>query len=203
MTMSKKQVILGAAIIAAGIAGRGAAASVWKEHGSKNGVTVFTAPVEGSDVPRVKGIVTIGATTDEVWSALISGKVKNKGLKQYKKLGKCGEGCEYVYHRLGHALIKDRHYIIKIETRVKENDGRRSYVRSWSKAVGMSLPGSGAMEVEKVSGSWTLTPVAGGGKTRLVYVNHMDLGGSVPAGLFATGFVESAYKILAKIRSAV
>jgi hypothetical protein len=181
-------------------AGQVRAAGKWKKHGSKNGVVVFVKEVEGSDVPRVRGKTVVDASTDEVWEGLSKILKKSKGVKKIKVLGTCGEGCRFVYQRLGHPLIKDRHYVLEMRESVSEQDGLRTYRRSWKKTAKKPLPGSSALEVEKVSGSWKLVPVDAGARTRITYINHMDLGGSVPDGLFSKGFVENAYKLLGKLR---
>ena len=175
----------------------------WTKEGTKAGVTVYTSPVEGSDVPRVKAVTTLDATTDEVWEVFNSVLSKSKGVKEIKKLGSCGDGCEYIYQRLGHALIKDRHYVLKMKSTITEKNGMRTYKRIWHKTDEKKPIGSGAIPIEKISGSWTLAPVDEGRATRITYTNHMDLGGSVPAALFSAGFVENAFKILSSFRTAL
>ncbi|MBW2264516.1 MAG: hypothetical protein JRG91_21330, partial [Deltaproteobacteria bacterium] len=174
----------------------------WKKHGVKKGVTVYTQTVEGSGVPRIKAVSTVTATTDEVWDSFQSTLKTTKGLKQFKKLGSCGENCEFIYQRLGNALIKDRHYVVKMRWTINEKDGARTYRRMWNKTSEKSPEGKGALPVQAISGSWTFKPTDVPGQTRIVYVNHMDLGGSVPDGLFSMGFVSYGYKIVAKLRKA-
>lgn len=175
-------------------------AAAWTKDGHKGGVTVYTAPAEGSAVPRVKAVTTVEAGTDVVWAGLGKALSHTKGLKQIERLGSCGENCEYVYQRLGNPLIKDRHYVLKMRWSVEEKDGARTYRRSWAVTTEKPVIGTGAILVDKVSGSWTVAPVDGGKATRITYVNHMDLGGNVPASLFSKGFVDTAYKLLGKLR---
>lgn len=174
----------------------------WKKDGTKQGVTVYTKDVEGSGVPRVKAVATVSATTDEIWERFQSTLKTTKGLKQFKKLGSCGENCELIYQRLGNALIKDRHYVLKMRWTVQENDEGRTYRRIWKK-TGKQVPSAaGALPVQSLNGSWTFQPTDTPGKSRIVYVNHMDLGGNVPDGLFASGFVKHGYKLVSKLRDA-
>ncbi len=177
-------------------------AGAWEKHGTEKGVTVYTAGVEGSDVPRVKAVTTLDATTDEVWERLGEVLGKTKGLKQIKRLGTCGENCEYVYQRMGHPLIKDRHWVVKMKWTATGDDGTRTYRKTWKKTDEMDVIGTGALPVEHLSGSWTLAPAGDGSRTRITYVNHMDLGGNVPAALFGKGFIECAYTLLGKFRAA-
>lgn len=178
------------------------AGTSWTKHGHKSGISVSTAAVEGSSVPRVRAVMTIDAGPDEVWNTITGSKIKMKGLKEKKHLGSCDDDCEYVYFRMGHPLIKDRHYVVKLRSTVTEKDGSTWYRRTWVKTDDMGTVGSGALTVEKISGSWTLKPIDGGKRTRLVYTNHIDLGGNVPASLFSKGFIDNAYKLLTKIRAA-
>ncbi len=188
-------------IIALSISSIAHAGSKWTKHGTKNGVTVYTQPVEGSDVPRVKAVTTVSGDAEEVWNSLGS-MTKKGGFKVFKKLGPCGENCEYIYQRLGHALMKDRHYVIKMRWSESEEDGLKTFKRSWRKTDERDVIGTGAIPVEKISGSWTFKAVDGGERTRIVYLNHMDLGGNVPDGIFTNGFIKHGYKILAKFRMA-
>jgi hypothetical protein len=174
----------------------------WKKNGTKNGVTVYTKDVEDSGVPRVKAVTTVAATTDEIWERFRSTLKKTKGLKQFKKLGSCGEHCELIYQRLGNALIKDRHYVLKMRWTVEEADNGRTYRRIWKKTSKKMPDAGGALPVQALSGSWTFRPTDTPGQSRIVYVNHMDLGGNVPDGLFATGFVKAGYKLVSKLRKA-
>jgi hypothetical protein len=174
----------------------------WTKHGHKSGVTVSTAPVEGSDVPRVRAVVTIDASPDEVWDTITGNTLKMKGLKEKKHLGSCDDRCDYIYFRMGHPLIKDRQYVVKVRSTVTEKDGLNHYRRTWVRTDDKGAVDSGALTVEAISGSWTLKPIDGGKRTRLVYVNHIDLGGNVPASLFSKGFIGNAYKLLEKIKAA-
>lgn len=190
------------AIVAAFTLSTTAHAAGWEKDGTKGGVTVYTKAVEGSDVPMVKVVTTVDGTTDEVWKQITQKGAKDKGVKAKKKLGSCSDTCEYVYLRLGHPLIKDRHFVMKINWSVSEKDGHNVYKRSWSKTSDKALPSSGALVPKKVRGSWTLRPTADGTRTRLTYINHMDLGGNVPAGLFSNGFIDKAYSVVRSIRAA-
>ncbi len=65
------------------------------------------------------------------------------------------------------------------------------------------LDDSGALPIDAVEGSWTFEPADGGVSTRIVYVNHMDLGGNVPDKIFTKGFVRFAYDVVIKLRKAM
>lgn len=175
------------------------ASAGWEKHGHKDGVTVYTTDVEGSDVPMVRAVASIDASTDDVWSHLITMK-SGHGLKVKKKLGACSDTCDLYYMRLGHPFIKDRHFVVKMKWSITEKDGLRTYKRTWNKTSDENLPESNAMTVEMVKGSWTLKPASEGTRTRLSYVSHLDLGGNVPPGLFSTGFIKKSYAIVSSIR---
>lgn len=177
------------------------AGTSWTKHGQKSGVSVSTAPVEGSEVPRVRAVVTIDASTDEVWDTITGNTLKMKGLKEKKNLGSCDDQCDYIYFRMGHPLIKDRQYVVKVRSTVTEKDGLKSYRRTWVRTDDKGAVGSGALTVKEISGSWVLKPMEGGERTRLVYSNHLDLGGSIPASLFTKAFIKNTYKLLSKIRA--
>ncbi len=172
----------------------------WEWEGHKEGVTVFTRPVSGSDVPMVKGVVTLETDPQSVWRSITAGKVTVDGLKERKRIGNCGDGCEYVYVRIGNFFITDRHYVIRVESRVTSADGAEQYTRRWTKSTEIQPTGTGAIGVRKIRGSWTVKPVAGGAKTRLTYINHLDLGGYVPPMIFGPKFVQKTYEIVKNVK---
>ncbi len=175
----------------------------WVKEGTKNGVTVFTQDVEGSDVKRVKAVTTVDATSDEVWSYLPEAMAKSKGKGiAVKKLGSCGENCEYIYQRISHPLIEDRHYVLRFTWSVTQKDNGNVYRRSWNLAPGKTPPASDAVLPSKVSGSWAFTPQDDGTRTRVVFVSHMDLGDGIPATIFNPVAVKKAYGLLAGFRNA-
>lgn len=174
----------------------------WKKHGSQNGISVYTSRLPMSDVPNVRAVTVIDAPTEQVWN-YITKTIKINGLKDRRRVGSCGSGCEYVYVRLGNWMMTDRHYIAKIKSEKTVLNGYTKFVRTWTKASRENLPANNAMNVSSVRGSWTLTPIENGTKTRVIYVNHLDLGGNIPPGLFSKGFVGNAYDILKNIHNNV
>jgi len=176
------------------------AASSWDYDGRKEGVAVYTREVKGSDVPMVKAVTVVSARPEQVWNMISGGYLKVDGLKERRALGTCGEGCEYIYVRLGNWMITDRHYVIRIQNRIEEVNGQKRYVRTWTKALDRKPQGAGAMDVNQISGSWIMEPIEDGTKTQLTYINHIDLGGSVPSSLFSPRFVEKSYDILSNMK---
>jgi len=189
-------------ILMAAITSTARAADGWEKDGSKKGVTVFTRSVPGSEVPRVKGVTTVDASTDAVWKHLSGGDSSSGSLEESEILGKCGEDCVYLYQKFGNVFIDYWYYVLEVRWEASGEKGLRTYRRTWRKTSKMSVAASGATEVEKISGSWTLEPVDGGKGTRAIYVNHVDLGSGVPPKLYSAGFVSRTYKILAKLRKA-
>lgn len=183
-----------------------AAETSWEKDGTKDGVTVYKRKVEGSDVREVKGVAVIGAPTDEVWTHLITSSTFVKTMPDIiksKKLKDCGENCGYWYQVLDHPPIKKRHYVLKVQWTIKENeDGTRSYRRWWKVTTAVKPPVSGLLLVKKVSGAWNLVPKDGGKKTRITYRNHIEMGGKVPLALVNSGAVANAYKFLKNLKSA-
>ncbi len=176
----------------------GAGKAKWEKHGCKKGVTVYTKPVEGSLIPRVKAVTRIKATTDAVWEHINDPETREKGFVVFKELGSCGKDCTYIYQRVAHPLMKDRHYVIKMRNKIVEKDGLRTYRRWWKKTDEKDVEQADAILADDISGAWILQPLDGGKSTRLTMLNHMDLGGKISKKMFAMGFVKSHYKILSK-----
>jgi hypothetical protein len=180
-----------------------AAASKWKKHGSKKGVTVYTRSVDGSEVHETKGVTSIDAAPGDVWD-FISDPDKlmsiTPELVEWKSLGSCGDRCEYVYQRMHHPLIKDRHAVMKLRWKITEKDGETSY-RRWFVLTGEKpLPKVEAVTFRSLSGSWSLRPGAEDGTTRVVYLSHADAGGKLPVTFLNKGILGRTYDILKTLR---
>lgn len=175
----------------------------WEKDGTKDGVTLYTTRVEGSDVVMVKAVTVIDAPAREVWDFLLQVESLVEFLVANEKLGECGENCAYFYQRLHHPLIKDRHYVLKTQWKTWESNGATAYKRWWQQTDERSTRGTGAVLVERVSGQWIVKPTKDGSKTRLQFINHIDMGGLVPTLLLNTGVISNSYKLLKKIRKAL
>ena len=179
----------------------------WEKDGYKDGVSVYTRTVEGSEIKEIKAVATIGASTEKVWDHLITSKTFVKVMPDVvvsKKLSEdCGENCGYWYQVLKHPPIKDRHYVLKVQWKITENDdGTKSYRRWWKVTKAVKPPSGDHLLVEKVSGAWNLKPKDGGKKTVITYKNHIEMGGKVPISLVNSGAVANGYKFLKNLRKA-
>jgi carbon monoxide dehydrogenase subunit G len=206
MRRNRTLVLVVLAALAAGAAAL-AAEGKWEKDGTKDGVTVYTRAVEGSEVKEVKSIATINAPTDRVWDHLITSETFVKSMPDViksKKIGDCGETCGYWYQVLRHPPIKDRHYVLKVQWEITDNDdGTKSYRRWWKVTTAVKPPASGMLLVEKVSGAWNLKPKDGGKKTLITYRNHIEMGGKVPIMLVNSGALANAYKFLQNLKKDV
>ena len=173
----------------------------WKKAKSKAGVVIYTREKEGSQYLEVKGTGTVDATPDEVFAFLSDmGNYKklSPSLKEAKDLGSCGEGCRYIYERVGQWPVTDRHWVF--EQRVVEK-GEGSWVFSW-KVSGKKKPeGEGAIAVTEHTGSWTVSPADG--KTRVVYRNHIEMGGDIPVDFVNNGSVKGALDFYINLRKSI
>lgn len=194
-----------AVLLAAGLAG--AEDEKWEKDGTKNGVTVWTRSVAGSEIKEIKAVGTITASTDDVWKHLIESKTFLKVMPDVvasKEVGTCGDNCAYFYQKLHHPPLKDRHYILKINWEIKTDDkGFKTYKRWWkaTKEKSPSDPGA-ALLLEKMSGSWNLVPADDGKSTKLTYRNHVEMGGVVPIALVNPAAVSNAYVFMKNLKKA-
>ncbi|MBN2526306.1 MAG: hypothetical protein JXR76_07925 [Deltaproteobacteria bacterium] len=171
----------------------------WEKHGKEDGIIVYTTGYPQSKVPLVKAVTVVNAPSDKVWQ-YITQSMEIDGLKDRRTLDTCGRGCDYVYVRMGNWMITDRYYVIKVNWSVSDKEGHPQYFRRWSKTSERKPAGTKGVPVRSIRGSWTLTPIDNGKRTRITYINHLDLGGNVPPLLFSRGFVSNAYDLLRNIR---
>jgi uncharacterized protein (DUF2235 family) len=196
-------ILFSAAALAGILHAVGAAETKWEKNGVKDGVTLYTTRVEGSDVVQVKAVTVVDAPAEEVWEFLPQVETLVEFLVANEKLGDCGESCAYFYQRLHHPLIKDRHYVLKTQWKTWECNGAKVYKRWWQQTDEKSTRGADAVLVKRVSGQWIVRPTKDGSKTRLQLINHIDMGGLVPVLLLNTGVISNTYKLLKKIRKAL
>jgi hypothetical protein len=164
-------------------------------------VAVWVADTPGSDVPTVMAIAEIPAAPEAVLRFVRGPGMRFDGLKELATVDRCGAHCEYVYFRMGNWAITDRHYVVRMEWRATADGGHTRYEGTWSfpRDRQPQVKG-GAAGIRGTHGSWILAPTDGGRRTLATYTNHLDLGGSVPAGLYSLGFVRHAYTVLAAVR---
>ncbi len=192
--------VLAACLCAGGALG---AAAKWQKHGTRKGVTVYTRAVDGSEVHETKGVAVVDAPPAEVWG-FISDPEKlmsiTPELVEWKSLGTCGEQCEYVYQRMHHPLIKDRHAVMKLRWKITEKDGETSYRRWFVLTEAKPLPEVDAVTFRSLSGSWSLKPADDPERTRVVYLSHADAGGKLPVAFLNKGLLGRTYDILKALR---
>ncbi len=173
----------------------------WEKAKEKKGVTVWTRPVEGSPYLDVKGTGSVDATLSEVFEFLDDPQNMKKlsgSVKEVKALGSCGEGCTYIYERVGQKPVQDRHYVLEMRHEAK-GEGT---CRFWWKVSKKKKPqGTGAVEVTKHDGSWHISEKDG--KTRIVYRNYMDVGGNIPVAFANMGVVNGAIDFFVNLRKHV
>jgi len=192
-------IVIVSALIALTI-GPAAASTSWEYRETKDDIAIYTRPVSGSRVPMVKAIAVVATSPQRVWKLISRGNLRVDGLKERRILGACGENCEYLYVRFGNWMITDRHYVIRIRNESAQKNGGVRYIRSWAKTAERKLPDIHAIDVKQISGSWIMEPLDGGAKTRLTYINHLDLGGNVPPILFTPRFIDKTFDIVRVIR---
>ncbi len=175
----------------------------WKKEQSCKGIAIWSRDVEGSSYVATKAVATFAATTGEVWDFLSDAKNLKKvspNLAEIRDLGSCGTNCRYVYQRIHHPLIKDRHCVLEVRWEVIEKDGLSTYRRETRATKAKKPPVSGPLLVETMSGTWVLAPAGDGKRTRMTRTSHLDIGGNVPPGIFNAGAVKNTFRFMEKVK---
>jgi len=175
----------------------------WQKEFTEDGVTVWSRNIEGTKVIQVKAFTVVNQNPDVIWRGLQEdGKfmkcMPNVIIK--KDFEKCGENCKLTFQKIHRAPLKDRTYVIKVTWTRKEENGKIIIHHVYKQVKGHKMATQNGMEVDNIFGRWEL--VSEDGKTtKFTYINHVDLGGLVPASLVNKSLKENAAKFLKNLKA--
>jgi len=178
------------------------AAGKWQKVLSKKGITVWTRSVEGSDIKEARGSTVVNLAPRKLFDAMADPEKMSKVVPDVvdsREIGTCGENCTYVYERMHHPPLKDRHYVIKVQWKEEETPDGVKLTQWWTKARDKKPPVEG-MQMVDLYGSYVYAPKAGGKKTAFTYTYFVDPGGVAIAFFVNMSLAESTYGILKNLR---
>ncbi|MBB5634737.1 hypothetical protein HDE68_000622 [Pedobacter cryoconitis] len=162
----------------------------WSLSVNKEGIQVYTRPIENSKIKAIKVVSNMPATSSQLLAAILDVKTCN----------------EWVYHSVENVMIKqtspldliyysrvdvpwpveDRDYVVHIE--VEQHPQTKVITVNSPCIPGYMAEKKNVVRISHTVGKWTITPI-GKNQVRAEYVLEVDPMGSIPAwltNLFAT-----------------
>jgi hypothetical protein len=162
----------------------------WSLSVNREGIQVYTRPIENSKIKAIKVVTNLQATSSQLVAAILDIKTCN----------------EWVYHSTENVLIKqvspleliyysrvdvpwpveDRDYVVHIE--VEQNPQTKVTTVNSPCIPGYVAEKKNIVRISHTVGKWTITPI-GKNQVRAEYVLEVDPMGNIPAwltNLFAT-----------------
>jgi hypothetical protein len=183
-------------------------AGAWEKEDAEDGITVYSRETPGSDLDTFKAEVTLAYTPEQVSKVLAAvarypqfmPDVSVAKLLKEETLDN-GKQVTWVYQRLNFSALSDRDFTVRAVSSKHESarGARWTVVYRATSKLGPP-PQRGVIRVKELSGRWILVPAAGG-KTRVTYIRHIDMGGSVPDWLVNSGSEDSMLKSLKGLRA--
>ena len=171
----------------------------WTLKKDKNGVKVYTRPVEGSSLKEFKGMVNIRTTAEAAKTLLLD-------LPSYPEWQhNCSKSS--VLHKnnkndiYGATLtdapwpVQDREAIVR--TQVVEKDG--SILLNMTATPDYIKPTKGVVRIPKMTGFWKITPRQNG-MVEVIQQVHAGPGGRIPDWLANSAVVDTPYQTLVNMK---
>ena len=169
-------------------------------------ITIKTRSVPGSPVREVLAEADLDAPAREVQEAVLDPERFPNFMpfvKEVRFIGQPGQdGSRVVYTRLQVPIIAGRDYVIAQKVlRSLNADGTGEFSNEWRVADGLVPERANTVRLKTCTGSWRVTPLGTGAKTRVVYQFAIDPGGQIPPFLADLGnrsAVPDVFRALAK-----
>ena len=178
----------------------------WEYEFNKDGITIWSKAVKGSDFREVKGYVCIPVDATRLWKGLNDHKKFMKAMTLVtasRDLESCGPTCKYVYQAFHKQPVKPRHFIVEVHWLESGKDAASKKIKQWWKKAKNKKPEGNLVEVNWTYGSWVLEAAAEGKKTKFTSMSYMDPGGVADFPYFVNkGSKQITWEFLNNIRKA-
>lgn len=171
----------------------------WTLKKDKNGVQIYTRPVEGSPLKEFKGLVNIRTTAEAAKTLLLDLPSYTEWSHNCIKSSvlKINNENDIIGITLTDAPwpVQDREAIVR--TQVVEKNG--SIYLNMTATPDFVKPTSGVMRVPKMTGFWKITP-NGDDTVQVVQQVHASPGGRIPDWLANSAVVDTPYNTLLNMK---
>jgi ribosome-associated toxin RatA of RatAB toxin-antitoxin module len=185
-------------------AGHVEAQSIWKLSEEKDGVKIYTRPIENSKINAIKVEFNLSASPEQLAALLMDIEHSDEWLYhcKYSRVIKSVSRNEFYYYTQVSVPwpVKDRDFVSHC---VIQQNPKSKVITIDAPAIGGMVPeDDNLVRITKASSKWTLYP-DGMKNTKVNYELEVDPGGSIPAwlvNLFSSqGPVESYKKLKLQI----
>lgn len=175
----------------------------WSLDKQKDGIDVYTRPVEGSGIKEFKGVAEVEVKLERILELLRdSNQFKSwfPNTRESRLLARDGN-VSYQYSVMGTPWpMKDRDNVLQSVTTRDESTG---VVHIETTAVPNYYPvQKGRFRVQKAHGTWTLRPI-GPDKTHVTFTMHLEPGGGIPQWMINLRIVATPFEALTNLRMTV
>ena len=172
----------------------------WEEKINRNGILVWTRPVEGYPVDSYRARADIHVSIDELFDYLTDLSAfpdKVQGFQEMEILRQDGNIQEY-YIVVGAPLARDRDNVIRMVTRSPDNDG---IARIEQRAISTARPERRrTIRVTSYHETWELVKLDDN-RTRATLEVRFDPGGHVPESILNWLLAQGPYETLDTLKA--
>ena len=177
--------------------------SAWSLAHERDGIVVYTRPVEGSGIREFKGSAVVSASAEQIRALLRDAdhfKDWFPNTSESRLLAREGD-VSYQYSVLDAPWpVSDRDNVFRSETAIDPTNGVVAIRVSAAPDYHPEQPER--VRVRRALGLWLLEPL-GEAQTRVTFTMHLEPGGGVPQWLINAQVVETPFDALTNLRTAV
>jgi hypothetical protein len=177
--------------------------SPWRLARERDGIVVYTRPVEGSGIREFKGSAIVSASTEQIRALLRDAdhfKDWFPNTSESRLLARDGD-VAYQYSVLDAPWpVSDRDNVFRSETEIDPTTGEVAIRVTAAPDYHPEQPER--VRVRRALGLWLLEPL-GGAQTRVTFTMHLEPGGGVPQWLINAQVVETPFDALTNLRTAI
>ena len=179
--------------------------SAWDLAKSKDGITIYTRAVEGSNLKEFKAITQVKSTLPAL-IALLKDEASfpewypdNKSAKILKEFSPSDW---IIYFHIGAPFpVSDRDMNNRFT--ITQNPKNKAVNISLSTDPKFIPEKSGLIRIPKLKGYWQFTPNDETGTVEIIYQLHSEPGGSIPDFLANSAVTDSPFKVLTNLKKII
>ena len=175
----------------------------WSLDKQKDGIDVYTRPVEGSGIKEFKGVAEVDVNVEKILALLRdSNRFKSwfPNTPESRLLARDGD-VSYQYSVMGAPWpVNDRDNVLRSVTTRDENTGIIDI--EITAAPDYYPVQKGRIRVRKAHGTWKLKPISPD-KTHVTFTMHLEPGGGIPQWMINARIVATPFEALTNLRMTV